>query len=208
MVRRRGPLVRVVDDDPATRDSLRFMLEEEGFECAAYPSAEAFLVGDSPSLPGCAVLDVRMGEMSGLALQEEMIRRGITLPVVFLSAHGDIDMAVDVMQRGAVAFVRKGSDRKRLLDAVWAAVERSAGVEPVDAAAEVARWNSLTERERDVARLIAEGLLNKEVAAELGISPKTVQVYRGEVSRKLEVKGAAEITRAVRRIEQRLSRTQ
>ena len=194
-------LVRIVDDDPAARASLAFMLEEEGFDCAAYPSAEDFLKGDSPSVPGCAILDVRMGEMSGLMLQQEMIRRGITLPIVFLSAHGDIDMAVDTMRSGAVAFLRKGSDRTRLLDAIWSAIERAEGAEPEDAAREVARWQTLTDREREVAERIAAGLLNREIAAELGISPKTVQVYRGEVSRKLDVRGAAGVTRAVRRIE-------
>ncbi|WP_297607804.1 response regulator [uncultured Sutterella sp.] len=198
-------LVRIVDDDPAARDSLAFMLEEEGFDCAAYPSAEDFLKGDAPSVPGCAILDVRMGKMSGLMLQQEMIRRGITLPIVFLSAHGDIDMAVDTMRSGAVAFLRKGSDRTRLLEAIWSAIERAEGAEPEDAAREVARWQTLTDREREVAERIAAGLLNREIAAELGISPKTVQVYRGEVSRKLDVRGAAGVTRAVRRIEKILA---
>lgn len=193
-------LVRIVDDDPAARESLQFMLEEEGFDCIAYPSAEAFLRGDAPSVPGCAIFDVRMGEMSGLMLQQELIRRGITLPIVFLSAHGDIDMAVDTMRSGAVAFLRKGSDRTRLLDAIWSAIERSEGNEPADAARDVARWQTLTDREREVAELVAQGLLNREIAAELGISPKTVQVYRGEASRKLDVRGAAGLTRAVRRI--------
>lgn len=146
-----------------------------------------------------------MGEMSGLMLQQEMIRRGITLPIVFLSAHGDIDMAVDTMRSGAVAFLRKGSDRTRLLDAIWSAIERAEGAEPEDAAREVARWQTLTDREREVAERIAAGLLNREIAAELGISPKTVQVYRGEVSRKLDVRGAVGVTRAVRRIEKILA---
>ena len=197
MAQNKRLLVRIVDDDPAARDSLAFMLEEEGFDCAAYPSAEDFLKGDSPSVPGCAILDVM--------LQQEMIRRGITLPIVFLSAHGDIDMAVDTMRSGAVAFLRKGSDRTRLLDAIWSAIERAEGAEPEDAAREVARWQTLTDREREVAERIAAGLLNREIAAELGISPKTVQVYRGEVSRKLDVRGAAGVTRAVRRIEKILA---
>lgn len=109
------------------------------------------------------------------------------------------------MRSGAVAFLRKGSDRTRLLDAIWSAIERAEGAEPEDAAREVARWQTLTDREREVAERIAAGLLNREIAAELGISPKTVQVYRGEVSRKLDVRGAVGVTRAVRRIEKILA---
>lgn len=201
-----GPLVRIVDDDPSLRSSMAFMLRQEGLETAEYPSAHAFLSADVPSRPGCLLLDVKMPEMTGLELQEEMIRRGMSLPIVFLSAHGDIDMAVDAMQRGAVAFVQKTADRTRLLDAVYRAIERSAGSGPgPDPAEAVARWRSLTARERDVAALIAEGLLNREVGERLGgISVKTVQVHRGEVCRKLGVRGAAGITQAVRRVKRLL----
>ena len=103
-------LIRVVDDDAHMRGSLEYMLTAEGFAVKTYPSAQAFLTDDAPSRPGCLILDVKMDGMTGLELQEEMIRRGIRLPVVFLSAHGDIDMAVDTMQRGAVAFVQKTAD--------------------------------------------------------------------------------------------------
>lgn len=101
------PLIRIVDDEERMRESLAFMLKHEGFECCVYPTAESFLKGDTPSRPGCLLLDVQMDGMTGLELQEEMIRRGITLPIVFLSAHGDLDMAVDAMRRGACAFIQK-----------------------------------------------------------------------------------------------------
>ena len=108
------PLIRIVDDEERMRESLAFMLKHEGFECCVYPTAESFLKGDTPSRPGCLLLDVQMDGMTGLELQEEMIRRGITLPIVFLSAHGDLDMAVDAMRRGACAFIQKTADRARL----------------------------------------------------------------------------------------------
>ncbi len=195
-------LVRIVDDEESVRESLAFMLRQEGLSCVTYPGAREFLQGDSPSVPGCLLLDVRMAAMSGLELQEEMIRRGLRLPIVFLSAHGDIDMAVDTMQKGAVAFIQKTADRTRLMEAVYKALERN-GSNPTDPGEAAARWQSLTAREKEVAELIAQGLLNREVGARLGgIAVKTVQVHRGEVCRKLAVRGAAGITQAVRRIRQ------
>lgn len=194
------PLIRIVDDEERMRESLAFMLRQEGFECAMYPSAEAFLREDSPSRPGCLLLDVQMDGMTGLELQEEMNRRGMTLPIVFLSAHGDLDMAVDTMRRGAAAFIQKTADRARLMEAIVSAVERSSAPSK-NPGEEIARWQSLTDREREVAELIAEGLLNREVGERLGgISVKTVQVHRREVCRKLGVKGASGIAQAVRSV--------
>lgn len=159
-----------------------------------------FLTDDAPSRPGCLILDVKMDGMTGLELQEEMIRRGIRLPVVFLSAHGDIDMAVDTMQRGAVAFVQKTADPSRLMEAVYKAVAQTQA-NKTDPGEAVARWNTLTPKEKDVAKLLAKGLLNREVGIRLGgISVKTVQVHRSEINRKLGVKGVVELTEAVNRI--------
>lgn len=195
-----GLLIRIVDDDESVRMSLAYMFEQEGFETAHYRDARSFLTGDVLSRPGCAVVDVRMPGMSGLELQEALLAQGSTLPIVFLSAHGTIDMAVDAMQKGAVAFVEKTADRTRLMNAVNRAIasQKLPGSDPQQA---LAAWKTLTERERRVAELIATGLLNREVAERLGISPKTVQVFRSEVCRKLGVKGAAGITEAVLRIE-------
>ena len=192
--------IRIVDDQASVRDSLAFMLRQEGFECVCYESAKEFLIDDMPSVPGCLLLDVQMPQMSGLELQQELIRRGNTLPIVFLSAYGTIDMAVDTMQKGAVAFVEKTADRTRLLDAIYKALEQNQGAVQTPALL-IARWQTLTPREKEVASLIAQGLLNRDVGERLGgISIKTVQVHRGEVCRKLGVKGALGITRAVRAI--------
>lgn len=198
----KGPLIRIVDDEESVRESLAFMIQQEGLQTVTYSGAREFLTGDSPSVSGCLLLDVRMDGMTGLELQEEMIQRGIALPIVFLSAHGDIDMAVDTMQKGAVAFVQKTADRARLMEAIYRALERSSGPtsNPME---DMARWQTLTQREREVAALIAEGLLNREVAERLGgLSFKTVQVHRSEACRKLGVRGAAGLTQAVRRIRQ------
>lgn len=192
--------IRIVDDQASVRESLAFMLRQEGFECVCYESARDFLIDDMPSIPGCLLLDVQMPEMTGLELQQELIRRGSTLPIVFLSAYGTIDMAVDTMQKGAVAFVEKTADRSRLLDAIYKALERNQGTVQTPALL-IARWQTLTPREKEVATLIAQGLLNRDVGERLGgISIKTVQVHRSEVCRKLGVKGASGITRAVRAI--------
>lgn len=198
-----SPLVRIVDDDQLLRESLAFMLKQEGFDCITYGSAQEFLRSDAPSRPGCLILDVRMEKMTGLELQAELIRRGAQIPIVFYSAHGDIDMAVETMQKGAVAFVRKAAERKKLIDAVRLALAPfSSAASPAE---EVARWNTLTSREKEVATLIAQGLLNREVGSALGgISFKTVQTHRREIYRKLDVKGSAGITQCVMRIEKYL----
>lgn len=193
-------LIRIVDDEESIRSSLSFMLEQEGFRVVSYASAEDFLRQDMPSEPGCVLLDVRMTGMSGLALQDIMIERGMVLPIIFLSAHGCIDMAVDTMQKGAVAFIEKTADRTRLIQAIYRALRVGQFGKMDDPGREMAAWMSLTEREQEVAQLIAEGLLNREVAQRLGIAAKTVQVYRGEVCKKLGVKGAAGISQAVNRI--------
>ena len=106
------PLIRIVDDEERMRESLAFMLKHEGFECCVYPTAESFLKGDTPSRPGCLLLDVQMDGMTGLELQEEMIRRGITLPIVFLSAHGDLDMAVDASKNCRSSAAAAGDCRR------------------------------------------------------------------------------------------------
>lgn len=197
-------LVRIVDDDPQTRESLHYMLTLEGYECVSYASAKDFLSQDMHSLAGCALLDVRMPIMSGLQCQEEMIRRGITMPIIFLSAHGDIDMAVDTMQKGAVAFIQKGSERQRLLDALARAQNSHYG-DLHHPSQDVAKWQTLTPREMEVAQLVAQGLMNREIGYVLGsISWKTVQAHRSEISKKLGVKGAASLTQFVLRVQDAL----
>ena len=189
------PLVRIVDDDAQMRSSLAFMLRQEGYECAAYESARAFLTGDAPSRPGCLLLDVRMPDMTGLELQDEMIRRGMTLPIVFLSAHGDIDMAVSALQEGALDFIQKPVDNERLLAVIAYAASANLAKRAgrVDAATLLERAASLTERELEIARALADGLVNREIAERLQIAQRTVEVHRAAVMRKLGIRKPAEL---------------
>ena len=174
------PVVRIVDDDDGDREALAFMLESSGWKVQAYSSARDFLVNDAPSQPGCVVLDVRMPGMTGLELQEEMNRRGFRLPIIFLTAHGDVAMAVGAMQKGAVNFLLKPIDPAAFARAVSQAVQLQGRIQN-DALAPgecIARFESLSERQQEIVSMIADGFLNREVAVKLGISERTVEGHR------------------------------
>ncbi len=190
------PLVRVVDDNERVRASEAFVLKIEGWQVAEYASAMEFLERDDPARPGCLVLDIRMPGMSGLELQQELKRRQSTLPILFLTGHGDVDMAVMALKRGAADFVRKPMDPEALQKAVKRMVawhlellEKLARKDEVNA-----RFESLTPKEREVARLVASGLLNKQIASEAGISEQTVKTHRGSAARKLGLRSAVDFS--------------
>jgi len=193
-----GPvLVRVVDDDTELRMSIVFLAESVGLEAEDYASAADLLADLRPERPGCLVLDVRMPGMSGLALQQELARRGMELPVIFVTGHGDISMAVSAMKGGAFDFIEKPFKEQALLDAIERAnrvsLARRGRALRVD---ELRRLHeSLTEREREVAVLVARGQSNKVIARGLGISDRTVQVHRGHVMEKMRAHSAAELAR-------------
>ena len=191
---REHSLVRIVDDEAPLRDALRFVLEMEGWQVADYASAEEFLRGDSPSNPGCVVLDVRMPGMTGIQAQAVMNERGIRLPVIFLTGHGDVDMAVSALQDGAVDFIQKPIDNERLLASIafaaFGSASKAAGLPGRDATERVA---TLTPRERQIAELVAAGRLNREIAERFGSAVRTVEVHRANVLRKLGVKTPEEI---------------
>lgn len=188
--------VFVVDDDQAVRDGLRALLETSGYEVEASPSAEAFLAAFDASRPGCLVLDVRLPQMTGLELQAELARRGSTLPIVFLSAHGDIPMTVAAMRAGASDFLTKPVDGALLVEKVEAAL-RTGSAQAAGAQAAQARLGSLTEREREVMDLAVGGLTNKEIAQALGISHRTVEVHRGRVMQKTRAAHLLELAQLV-----------
>ena len=190
-------LVRVVDDDADVRRSWQFVIEGEGWTVQSYASALDFLAKDSTYIPGCVVLDVRMPEMSGIALQHEMKLRGNQLPIIFISAHGDIDMAVKTVKDGADDFLSKPVSTERLLDAIEKAVERDLRTRSDNAELERARaaFRTLSAREQEVALGVARGQLNKQIAFDLNITEKTVIAHRGSLCRKLGVRTAADITR-------------
>jgi RNA polymerase sigma factor (sigma-70 family) len=191
--------VHVVDDDDAMRDSLVWLLESQGFGVDAYPSAESFLEAYRDDLHGCVVLDVRMPGMSGLELYERLAARHCVLPVIFVTGHGDVPMAVAALKKGAVDFIEKPFNDKDLLRLVQQCLEldraqRSARREE---AATLQRIATLTAREREVLDLVVLGRANREIADELGISVKTVEVHRSRLMEKMEAASIAELVRAV-----------
>ena len=175
-------VVRIIDDDDSMRKSWRFLIEGEGWATKCYSSALRFLEEDDRSVLGCAILDVRMPDMSGIELQRVMMLQKNGLPIIFVSGHGDIDMAVQALKDGAMDFLPKPVSADRLLAAIEKAVAKDVERRHV--------FDTLTAREKMVAKKVARGLLNKQIADELQISEKTVQVHRGAVCRKLGVKSA------------------
>lgn len=181
-------VVRIIDDDDSMRKSWRFLIEGEGWTTKCYSSALRFLEEDDRNELGCVVLDVRMPDMSGIELQRVMMLQKNGLPIIFVSGHGDIDMAVQALKDGATDFLPKPVSADRLLTAIERAVSKDASRIINDEYRHV--FDTLTAREKMVAKKVARGLLNKQIADELQISEKTVQVHRGSVCRKLGVKSA------------------
>ncbi len=191
------PCVFVVDDDDALRDSLVLSLRLARHHVEAFPSATAFLASAAPGARGCLVTDIRMPDMDGLALQEELSRRGSLLAVVVITGHGDVPLAVRAMRAGAVDFLEKPFAREVLLAAVARALE--AGDRAARAAVEThaihARLDRLTPREREVFDRVASGLQSKVIAHQLGTSPRTVEVHRARIMSKLEAQSVQDLVR-------------
>lgn len=190
------PTVHLVDDDDRLRTALARLLRTLGRSVCEYASAEAFLAA-APQGPGCVVLDVRMPERSGLELQAEMAHRQLTLPIVFLTGHGDIAMSVQALRAGAEDFLTKPVGRAALTVAIDRALARDARQREATARqqARTARLARLTPREREVAALLVEGQLNKQVAFMLGTTERTVKAHRASIMDKLGVRSLAELVR-------------
>ena len=182
---RSAALVHIVDDDEAVRDSLALMLEHRGFRTEAYGNAQDFLARLPATPEGCAVVDVRMPGMDGLALQRELARRRLGLPIVIVTGHADVPLAVSAMKAGAVDFLEKPYTLERMLEAIGAAL-RAVSPDRVDPAAAEA-VAALSPRERQVLEGLLAGLQNKAIAGALGLSPRTVEVYRANMMEKLRV---------------------
>ncbi len=191
--------VFVIDDDAAVCDSLRFLIESVGLRVKTFGSADAFLAVCKPGTAGCLVLDLRMPGMSGLELQEEMARRGLGLPVIIITAHGDVPAAVRAMRAGAVDFMSKPFSDQALLDRIHQALLQDARgrVERAARNAIAARISLLTPREREVMDLVVSGKPNKEIAAILDLSTKTVETHRARVMDKMEASSVADLVRMV-----------
>ena len=189
--------VFVVDDDDAVRDSLRLLLKSAEITCQPFATAQDFLSAYDAAQPGCLVLDVRMPGMSGLEMQQELNLRGATLPVIFITGHGDIPMAVEAMQLGAFDFLQKPFRDQELLDRVHRALARDmdnrARLRHTDRIRE--RLATLSPREREVLDLVTQGKANKMVAGDLGVSQRTVEIHRAHVMQKMEAGSLAELVR-------------
>jgi two-component system, LuxR family, response regulator FixJ len=194
-----APTVFVVDDDEGVRNSLRFLLKSVGLATRTLGSASEFLDNYKPSQPGCLVLDVRMPGMSGLELQQQLNLRGAVIPVIFITGHGDIPMAVEAMQQGAFDFLQKPFRDQDLIDRIQRALERDArNRASLEQHAKIReRLESLTPREREVLALMTRGKPNKVMAAELGVSQRTVEIHRARV---MEKSGAASLAQLVRMV--------
>jgi two-component system response regulator FixJ len=190
-------VIHVVDDDPAMRDSLSFLLDVNGFAPKAYESAYAFLMGAVIGLPTCVVSDIRMPGLNGIELVRELKGRGMNCPVILITGHGDVALAVEAMKAGAVDFIEKPFDDQALLGAISAALEThstSQGDGAAKKAAE-ARLTELSPRERDVLQGLVAGKINKVIAHELSISPRTVEVYRANLMAKTGARSMSELMR-------------
>jgi two-component system response regulator DctR len=185
--------VYVVDDDEALRDALGMLFRTAGLKAELYASAVEFLERARPALPGCLVLDIRMPGLTGTALQDELRARGSALPIIFISGHGDIPMAVEAVKKGAYDFIEKPFDDYQLLCQVLNALEHAGEQREQRGGPE--RLAQLSEREREVLDLVLAGKPNRQVAAELFISVKTVEFHRARIMQKLEVRSAAELFR-------------
>jgi len=196
-------IVYVVDDDASVRAALEDLLASVGLSTRAFASVAEFLSEPLLNTPGCLVLDVRLPGQSGMEFHRQMQVLGITLPVILMTGHGDIAMGVAAMKQGAIEFLTKPFRDQELLDAIWNGIELDRKRRAQDAALSAlrARWDSLNAGEQQVARLVVQGLLNKQIAAELNLSEITIKVRRGQVMRKMRAKSLPDLVRMMERLQ-------
>ena len=193
--------VFVIDDDPSFRRSTEMLIESAGLSVQTFNSAEEFLRGRRPDAPACLVLDVRLPQLSGLDLQRELAKAGVQIPIIFITGHGDIPMTVQAMKAGAVEFLTKPFREQEFLDAIHRAInsDRAARLQRAKLSDLRGRYQALTPREREVMAHIVTGMLNKQIAHELGTTEKTIKVHRGHLMQKMGVKSLADLVRTAER---------
>jgi FixJ family two-component response regulator len=196
--------VFIVDDDEGVRDGLSLLLATVGLSCELHESAQEFLGAYDGDKRGCLVLDIRMPRMTGLDLQKKLQAMGSTLPIIFITGHGDIPMAVEAMRRGALDFIRKPFREQDLLERINEAlyIDEDAHRKAMDRQELAEKLSTLSHREKEVFDRVADGQMNKVIASDLGISERTVEVHRGQVMRKLDVRTLAQLVRVKIEMEQ------
>jgi len=196
------PTIFVIDDDPSVRQSLESLIKSVGWRVLIYGSAQEFLGSGHLDAPGCIILDVRLPGLSGLDLQQALLRAKSHLPVIFITGHGDIPMSVQAMKAGAVEFLTKPFREQDLLDALKLALDRDRTTrqQRAELAALRARYDSVTPREQQVMGLLVTGLLNKEIATTLGVSEVTIKVHRSQIMQKMRADSLANLVRMAERL--------
>jgi FixJ family two-component response regulator len=198
-------LIFIVDDDASVREGVSNLLESVGFRAQVFPSTEEFQSAARPEVPSCLLLDVRLPGVSGLEFQEMLARAGISIPIIFITAHGDVPMTSRAMKGGAIDFLMKPFQKEDLLEAIHRGLERDRRrrEEQAELSLLQARFDELTAREGEVLELVGAGLTNKEAAAKLGISEVTIKMHRGQVMRKMKAASLAELVRMLDRLKPR-----
>ena len=191
------PIVFVIDDDEAVRLSTEMLIRSMGLRAESFASAAEFLDDFDPQQPSCLILDIRMPGMSGLELQEHLVERNLSVPIIFVTGHGEVPMAVKAMKAGAIDFIQKPFRDQELIDRVHAALEKDAEarVKASEIQAINAKMQTLTARETEVMQLVVDGKANKEIAFDLGLSPRTVEIHRARVMSKMGAGSLAELVR-------------
>ena len=197
MKKARETTIFVIDDDPSVRKALSYLLSSEGYEVETFVSAESFLSREKYHGNGCIVLDIRMKTMSGLELQEELIKKNLSIPIVFITGHGDIPTSVKVMKKGAFDFFTKPFNDEEFLAAIGGAIEKNINNSELLEEKEkiLDEIMTLTEREKEILTFITAGYMNKEISAKLDIAEQTVKIHRGHIMRKLGVDSVADLVR-------------